>query len=148
MKDLYSSTRMISHFHASNSKFTLTNSSHVENPNQPAIIWKCKLTLFVTGDEVVTVNGVTATGLTHAQAVRLFRDVRRGPVKLQVRRRNTTCNSHSTSPATSPSNTPGGSPPPRPSKPQQLRWMWGFLFGFSSYWNYFLVENYVGHKIV
>lgn len=66
---------------------------------------------FVLGDEVITVNGVAANGLTHAQAVRLFRDVRRGAVRLQVRRRAAGL-------TPTPTPTPGGSPPapPRPHK--------------------------------
>ncbi|CAB3240662.1 unnamed protein product [Arctia plantaginis] len=39
------------------------------------------------GDEIVSVNGRGTAGLTHGEAIRLFKDVRAGPVLLRVTRR-------------------------------------------------------------
>ncbi|CAK1540014.1 unnamed protein product [Leptosia nina] len=39
------------------------------------------------GDEIVSVNGRGTAGLTHGEAIRLFKDVRAGPVLLRVARR-------------------------------------------------------------
>ncbi|XP_013191182.2 PDZ domain-containing protein 2 [Amyelois transitella] len=39
------------------------------------------------GDEIVSVNGRATAGLTHGEAIRLFKDVRAGPVLLRVARR-------------------------------------------------------------
>ncbi|CAH4031150.1 unnamed protein product [Pieris brassicae] len=39
------------------------------------------------GDEIVSVNGRGTAGLTHGEAIRLFKDVRAGPVLLRVVRR-------------------------------------------------------------
>ncbi|XP_045493687.1 partitioning defective 3 homolog isoform X1 [Colias croceus] len=39
------------------------------------------------GDEIVSVNGRGTAGLTHGEAIRLFKDVRAGPVLLRVSRR-------------------------------------------------------------
>ncbi|CAG9117579.1 unnamed protein product [Plutella xylostella] len=39
------------------------------------------------GDEIVSVNGRPTAGLTHGEAIRLFKDVRAGPVLLRVGRR-------------------------------------------------------------
>ncbi|XP_032529166.2 serine/arginine repetitive matrix protein 1-like [Danaus plexippus] len=39
------------------------------------------------GDEVLSVNGRVTAGLTHSEAIRLFKDVRAGPVLLKVTRR-------------------------------------------------------------
>ncbi|XP_059051037.1 serine/arginine repetitive matrix protein 1-like [Achroia grisella] len=42
------------------------------------------------GDEIVSVNGRGTAGLTHGEAIRLFKDVRAGPVLLRVARRSPT----------------------------------------------------------
>lgn len=39
------------------------------------------------GDEIMSVNGRCTAGLTHGEAIRLFKDVRAGPVLLRVTRR-------------------------------------------------------------
>ncbi|XP_053620608.1 serine/arginine repetitive matrix protein 1-like [Plodia interpunctella] len=39
------------------------------------------------GDEIVSVNGRGTAGLTHGEAIRLFKDVRAGPVLLRIARR-------------------------------------------------------------
>ncbi|XP_028037473.1 membrane-associated guanylate kinase, WW and PDZ domain-containing protein 2-like [Bombyx mandarina] len=39
------------------------------------------------GDEIISVNGRGTAGLTHGEAIRLFKDVRAGPVLLRVTRR-------------------------------------------------------------
>ncbi|XP_045772083.1 serine/arginine repetitive matrix protein 1-like isoform X2 [Maniola jurtina] len=39
------------------------------------------------GDEIMSVNGRGTAGLTHSEAIRLFKDVRAGPVLLRVARR-------------------------------------------------------------
>ena len=39
------------------------------------------------GDEILSVNGRCTAGLTHGEAIRLFKDVRAGPVLLRVTRR-------------------------------------------------------------
>lgn len=42
------------------------------------------------GDEIVSVNGRVTAGLTHGEAIRLFKDVRAGPVLLRISRRSPT----------------------------------------------------------
>lgn len=46
------------------------------------------LTLVVSGDEIISVNGTSVSGLTHAQAISLFKSIKSGPVVVQIRRRN------------------------------------------------------------
>lgn len=46
------------------------------------------LILNISGDEIVSVNGRGTAGLTHGEAIRLFKDVRAGPVLLRVARRS------------------------------------------------------------
>ncbi|XP_065221912.1 tyrosine-protein phosphatase non-receptor type 13-like [Planococcus citri] len=44
--------------------------------------------LMKEGDEIISVNGTSMDGLTHAQAISLFKGIKTGPVVVQIKRRN------------------------------------------------------------
>lgn len=41
-----------------------------------------------SGDEIIAVNGAVLQGLTHAEAISVFKDIKSGPVMLHVGRRD------------------------------------------------------------
>lgn len=43
--------------------------------------------LFVTGDEILSVNNVPTRGLSHAGAISLFKQVKEGKIELTLSRR-------------------------------------------------------------
>lgn len=47
------------------------------------------------GDEILSVNNQTTKGLTHSEALRLFKDIKNGDVFVEVKKRNRTNLSHS-----------------------------------------------------
>ena len=44
--------------------------------------------IFILGDEILAVNGSILHGLSHGDAIAIFKSIRSGPVVLQVARRN------------------------------------------------------------
>jgi hypothetical protein len=46
-----------------------------------------KTILFVSGDELLAVNGELLSGLSHAEAIGLFKKVKSGEIRLRVARR-------------------------------------------------------------
>jgi hypothetical protein len=48
---------------------------------------KCIPIIFCLGDEIFNVNGTTLSGLSHGEAIGVFKNIRMGPVILQVGRR-------------------------------------------------------------
>ncbi|XP_078694153.1 uncharacterized protein LOC144923456 isoform X2 [Branchiostoma floridae x Branchiostoma belcheri] len=69
------------------------------------------------GDEILEVNGITLQGLTHQEAINIFKQVKKGIVSLQIRsRQSSPGHTHNLSPSQSvdstPCHTPGHSPRP------------------------------------
>jgi C-terminal processing protease CtpA/Prc len=44
--------------------------------------------MFVTGDEILAVNGEALQGMSHAEAIQAFKRIRSGPVALRLARRH------------------------------------------------------------
>ncbi|KAI8483570.1 hypothetical protein Bbelb_386630 [Branchiostoma belcheri] len=68
-------------------------------------------------DEILEVNGITLQGLTHQEAINIFKQVKKGIVSLQIRsRQSSPGHTHNLSPSQSvdstPCHTPGHSPRP------------------------------------
>ena len=51
--------------------------------------------LSVSGDEILAVNGSILHGLSHGDAIAIFKSIRSGPVVLQISRRNAATSSSS-----------------------------------------------------
>ncbi|XP_066271209.1 PDZ domain-containing protein 2-like [Branchiostoma lanceolatum] len=69
------------------------------------------------GDEILEVNGISLQGLTHQEAINIFKQVKKGIVSLQIRsRQSSPGHTHNLSPSQSvdstPCHTPGHSPRP------------------------------------
>ena len=41
----------------------------------------------VSGDEILSINGQVLQGMTHGQAISVFKNIRHGPVSLHIARR-------------------------------------------------------------
>ena len=62
----------------------------------PSIASFCLLHIFsLIGDEILAVNGSILHGLSHGDAISIFKSIRSGPVVLQIARRNAVISSSS-----------------------------------------------------
>ena len=70
-----------------------------------------------TGDEILAVNGSILHGLSHDEAIAIFKRIRSGPVVLQVGRRTTTAATASVTSASAHHYSTMGRPPRKPPVP-------------------------------
>ena len=66
-----------------------------ENHQKCIIVWKLTFILFETliiqiflGDEILNVNGLSVQGLSHAEAIAIFKNIKVGLVRVTVARRD------------------------------------------------------------
>ena len=53
------------------------------------VVLYMKLPTFLLGDEIFSINGQAVQGMTHQEAISLFKEVQRGELVLTIGRRNT-----------------------------------------------------------
>ena len=44
--------------------------------------------IFVSGDEILSVNGMSVQGMSHGEAISIFKNIKMGPVSLLLTRRD------------------------------------------------------------
>jgi hypothetical protein len=76
----------ISSYHISHVNLYL-NASEKDEDEKLSLALIVSLFIWFSGDEVLAINGESADGLTHLEAVTLFKKVKKGPVVLTVNRR-------------------------------------------------------------
>ena len=47
-----------------------------------------KTAIFCLGDEILSVNGMSVQGMSHGEAISIFKNIKTGPVTLMVTRRD------------------------------------------------------------
>ena len=78
--------------------------------------------IFFAGDEIFAVNGNLLQGLSHSEAIAIFKQIRSGPVVLQTgRRAPTSSSSHHHQPNHHYHHQQHQQPPPHPQPVQVLK---------------------------